>query len=122
MVKVKLFLKSNTIPLTLSFGLFFLTFLGTIVFELWKNGFIINSDPSIINEIDISQKPVPWNEIFIHNFVILTPILLGILNLGLLSFFYLILQGYLLGVSIGARVYYSKSLKHYRNDITCHNN
>ncbi|WP_100374809.1 stage II sporulation protein M [Bacillus sp. FJAT-45037] len=100
LIITKSFLKKNSFPLILSFGVFFLTFFGTILVELWKVGFKISPDLLIVDEINISQNATPWNEILIHNFIVLLPVLLGVFNLGLLSFWYIILQGYLLGVTV----------------------
>lgn len=41
-----------------------------------------------------------WFTIFSHNFIILLPVLIGVLSLGFLSIIYVSIQGYLLGVTI----------------------
>ncbi|MDG5790186.1 stage II sporulation protein M [Evansella sp. AB-P1] len=98
---VKEMYQNNKGPFYLStFGLFF-SFFGTIIYmNIFYNASM--EIPSGVNTApnESTYQEIVWYEIFIHNFMILIPIIIGIISLGFISFLYICFQGNLLGSSI----------------------
>jgi stage II sporulation protein M len=106
MKKIKIFviefLRDNTAPLLLSTILFLASFFGTIAFQIVGRGNLFSKEKVVTLDINVSQNAINWVEIFMHNFIVLLLVLLGILTFGFISFWYIILQGYLLGITISS--------------------
>ncbi|WP_025027316.1 stage II sporulation protein M [Caldalkalibacillus mannanilyticus] len=99
----KSFVKRNLLPLFVAGFVVLCSFFGTILFQSITNGTESDVYQKVVyedKEVTQVDEEISWADIFIHNFIILFPAILGILSFGFISFWYLILQGYLLGVSI----------------------
>jgi len=92
------FVTQNKGVFLLSFITICVSFLGTII-TLHLTGENIQNHP----EISVPLEEINWFEIFQHNLIVISPVILGVFTFGFISFWYIVLQSYLLGLTI----YYS---------------
>ncbi len=93
------FVRRNIWVFIFSVSLFLISLFGTIIIQVLEEPTVSNS-PTLTSGEELEINEVVWFSIFKHNFFMLTPVLLGVFTLGFISIIYLVLQGYLLGVSI----------------------
>lgn len=94
------FLRENAVPLLLSFIIFHVSFFGTIIVQLTMNDLVLTSHSVKTENMNIHENPTAWYDIFTHNFFVLFPAFIGVLSFGFISFWYIVIQGYLLGITI----------------------
>lgn len=104
------FLKRNRDAFFISLLTVLISFFGTIIYlQLTGAGDVaaMGQDTAVIDRGEPVEEELTWKSVFFHNFMILLPACIGVLSFGFISFWYIVLQGYLLGSSI---FYLSKDL------------
>lgn len=98
--KMKSFYQDNKGPFYLSAIIFLASFFGSILYM----DLVYTDDIELGSKLNTSNyipaEGIVWYDIFFHNFFILIPIFIGVFTLGFVSFWYIFLQGNLLGSSI----------------------
>ncbi|MFS0646411.1 stage II sporulation protein M [Siminovitchia sp. 179-K 8D1 HS] len=104
------FLERNRDAFLFSLFTILISFFGTMIYlQLSGAGDVaaMVQDSAAMKEEDFTEEDVTWKSVFIHNFMILLPACIGVFSFGFISFWYIIMQGCLLGASI---FYLSKDL------------
>jgi stage II sporulation protein M len=105
MREIVCFITRNKGAFLLSAGIICISFLGTMVALLLASKTAqtnIQNYPGAYS----SLGELNWTNIFLHNLVVLSPVVLGVFTFGFVSLWYMIWQSYLLGHAI----YYSCQL------------
>jgi len=98
------FFVRNKGALLLSAAIICISFWGTIIALLftgeaeYANIQNYSETATSIGEIDLGD--INWVDIFMHNLIILSPVILGVFTFGFVSLWYMVWQNYLLGHAI----------------------
>ncbi|MFD1706976.1 stage II sporulation protein M [Siminovitchia sediminis] len=104
------FMKRNRDVFVLSLLTVLASFFGTILYlQLTGAGEVaaMVQEASVLDVEEPVEEELTWTSVFQHNFMILLPACIGVLSFGFVSFWYIVLQGCLLGSTI---FYLSKDL------------
>jgi stage II sporulation protein M len=93
------FTARNKGVLLLSAGVIYISFLGTIV-ALQLASETAQTNIQNYPEASSSFGEINWIDIFLHNLIVLSPVVLGVFTFGFISLWYLVWQNYLLGLAI----------------------
>lgn len=98
---ITFFAKQNKDVFLLSFALICISFFGTII-TLYFTGDNIHSNfesPVYLGKSE-DIEDIQWFDIFKHNLIVLSPVIIGAFTFGFISFWYIMFQSYLLGLTI----------------------
>lgn len=98
----KSFLERNRDVFIVSLLTILISFFGTILFLHFtaENVQVAETEMTYIENEEMDEEELTWKTVFVHNFMILLPALIGVFTFGFITFWYMVLQGYLLGTSI----------------------
>lgn len=97
------FLERNRDVFLLSLLIVLISFFGPMIYlQLTdvREATDMEQEAVVIVSENLDDEELTWQSIFFHNFMILLPACIGVFSFGFVSFWYILLQGYLLSTSI----------------------